>query len=411
MYDCLICMCPIIENLESFTDSHNLKNEFNDELNKLINNCSITCANPYCTARVCKECLEYLITYSAKESLIPKCPSNTCNSIFLRTNIKRLFNNLESSDILNKFDKTCFEFFLKEKELKVRSNIQEEELLKKLRAERMKFIEESFPNAIYLTARIAFKDKLKKLDKMKAKKTNELIANNHKRCMNLACNGLLDNDPSSNSYVCTICDSKFCKKCEQLIDNESSNIHIDPNNHVTSNIHVCNEELVSSVDFINNQVKCPGCKLPVFKNEGCDSITCSNCSTNFKYSTGEIGGHGSHNTKLVTDQNDTKKLSHVYQKVLNRDQLDSLVQYESTEPKKVKNEIILKPIKEYLLESSVLNSEPLSSENSELFQTFYTDLSKKLELLTKNKYDNIVYQRKLIELEKKFRKLLKNDST
>jgi hypothetical protein len=326
---------------------------------------SFTCVNPYCSIIICKDCLEYLITFSEKEKLLPKCPSKNCNYIFIYSTIIKNF----SKNIINSYEQACFQFFLKENYDDLQNKIQEINLLKKIRTERIKFLKDTFPAAIYLTAVIAFKDKLKALDKKKTKKMNEIIKSSYKKCMNLTCKGTLNLD-----YKCIICDNTFCKKCEKCINNSETKQHIcDPNN-------------VLSISWINEQKKCPGCKLTVFKDQGCDSITCSNCNTNFEYSTGTIGGHGSSNTKLTVNVNEYKKLSNVYRDSISSNLLDEIIKLESTEPVEISTNYILVPLREYI-------------KLNENFQKYAKDLSKRLELIILNKLKIIEYQKKIVHME------------
>jgi hypothetical protein len=361
--DCLICMCPFDTNETKFT-----------------------CSNPNCIGVICKDCLTYLITYSEKESVLPKCPSHKCDNIYIRS---VLTNSHFSEEILKMYDLSCFKYFLNDNRDKLQTKIQEIELLKTLRKERMKFLESMFPHAIYLTAQIAFKDKLKALDKKRTKKINEQINSLHKRCMNFTCKGMLDSN--EREYFCATCTSKFCLKCEKLL-NETNVLLNDINN-----THICDKSNELSIDWINKQVKCPNCKLPVFKNDGCDSITCSNCNTNFKYSTGEIGGHGSINAKILINLNNYKKLSHVYRDLLEPYTLDVLVRIESTEPMQFNHNYILSPITEYI------KSTDNNNEEKHLINYYAKKFTNKLEQFIKNKFDIIKYQQKMIKLESLFK--------
>lgn len=93
---------------------------------------------------------------------------------------------------------------------------------------------------------------------------------------------------------------------------------------------------------------CPKCKLPVFKASGCNNITCANCGTRFLYDTGEEGGSGSSNRKLIINVQERKKLSCVYGKSLSSKVLSVLLDIEAREPKRVNKDILLLPIKQYL---------------------------------------------------------------
>lgn len=72
-----------------------------------------------------------------------------------------------------------------------------------------------------------------------------------------------------NFFICKLCNSKICCNCnKELLDN-----------------HVCNEDDLISVLSIKQGAKnCPGCGIPIFKNDGCDHMFCVNCHCMFNWS-------------------------------------------------------------------------------------------------------------------------------
>ena len=170
---------------------------------------------------------------------------------------------------------------------------------------------------------------MRHLDKQKTKLINAKVNGANKRCFNLTCNGFLD-----PNYICMMCSTEFCKDCEKKLKIG----------------HVCRQEDLDSVNLVNDMIKCPGCKLPVFKNEGCDSITCSNCNTNFLYSTGKVGGHGSSNAKLAKtfEMQKKERLSDIFSNELDKETMELLLKLEALEPSVRNKEIILQPLKAYL---------------------------------------------------------------
>jgi len=231
-------------------------------------------------------------------------------------------------DVLKLYESACFKYIMKDQGDTVKRRIQELKVLANIREDRLKHLEKEYPKAISLVAKISFKSKLRALDKQKGKIINAQINNANRSCFNTICNGFLD-----PNFVCMSCETEFCGNCERKLNAN----------------HICKQEDIDSVNLVNSMVKCPGCKLPVFKNQGCDSITCANCSTNFSYSTGKVGGHGSHNAKLAKTITIDKKerLSNVYEKQLDTDCLGLLLKLESLIPPVKKKEIILTPLKTY----------------------------------------------------------------
>jgi uncharacterized Zn finger protein (UPF0148 family) len=336
MEDCIICFCPF--------DKHEKK---------------YNCVQKECKESICQECTCSFIEFSENSGIIPKCPAENCNGIFTMTDLQGIptssgglshtsskehcgiptssggLSHASSKEhcgipkkYLRLYASACFKYIVKDQGDAVKKRIQEAKVLADLRDERLKHLEKDYPKAISLIAKITFKNKLRALDKQKSKIVSAQVNKANRSCMSTVCNGFLD-----PNFICMTCGTEFCNKCEVK---------------VLAN-HVCKQEDLDSVNIVNNMIKCPGCKLPVFKNEGCDSITCSNCGSNFKYSTGELGGHGSHNAKLqkTISIQQKEKLSNVLEKKLNKECLELLLVLEALEPKVVTKDTILTPLKKY----------------------------------------------------------------
>jgi hypothetical protein len=276
------------------------------------------CSDQRCKEQYCKECIEELLDFCISEKIMLKCPAKNCNSYLTITDLKLL-----EHDFMTKYYQLCLDVFLKDNKTILEKEIQEKELLKKYRDERQKFLQKSFPQAISLMANISFKSKLRRLDVQKNKILK--IKPKLRSCINSTCSGYLD-----DNFTCCNCQSQFCMKCEKILDDN----------------HQCKQEDLDCIQFINQLIKCPGCTLPVFKNEGCNNITCSNCGTNFLYTTGEIGGSGSHNTKIMVNVEQRYKLSKIYK--IPKSCIEKLLSLESLEPKTISKESMLLPVKKYI---------------------------------------------------------------
>lgn len=321
--DCVICFCPFEKNDRRYT-----------------------CVEPDCKTDICKECLHALITFSESNELIPKCPSSKCHGIYIWSGIRDV-----PKDIQQLYYSACFKFMMKDQGDHVKKGLQEEKILSDIRNQRLMYLEKEYPLAISLVAKITFTNKLRHLDKQKAKIASAQVSKANKGCFNLVCNGFLD-----PNYVCMMCSTEFCRSCEKKLKTG----------------HVCQQEDLDSVNLVNNMIKCPGCKLPVFKNEGCDSITCSNCSTNFQYSTGQVGGHGSSNAKLAKTLSIQKKekLSDIFAKQLDEDNMESLIKLEALEPSIRHKETILHPLKGYLKDHDRENAGRQIAKKIDEYYTF-----------------------------------------
>jgi hypothetical protein len=299
--NCIICLFPLEKN-----ETHQ-------------------CNNTRCQELFCRECLLLLIDFCIEEKTIPKCPAKNCDYYLTISNL----NGLNEAYIA-KYCNICMDFFLKDCGDEVQRQLQEKKIMDKLRTERLKFINQTYPAAIVLVSNIAFQSKIKRLDKQKKDTMKKNQSQYARKCMNITCNGTL-NDKS----VCLVCDSAFCSKCENVL--------------IPDTAHECKQTDIDCVNLISNMIKCPGCFLPVFKDTGCDAITCGNCKTNFLYSTGEIGGHGSVNKAV--NLNTSNKISVHYREHFEKLDpmcLERLLEVEYLEPKKISKNILLTPIKNYI---------------------------------------------------------------
>lgn len=323
-----------------------------------------SCADPDCSAKCCSDCLEALIKFSYNEEVLPSCPSADCNSYFI---LSSGINNLSNS-VLKMYEETCLNYFLKDRGTIVQKRLEEQKMLELLREERTNFINSTFPSAVALVSQLAFGSKIQRLEKQKTKLINKKLSSANRRCMNSICNGFLD-----KNLICMTCNSEFCLYCEvKMLAG-----------------HICKQADLDSVSLVNNMVKCPSCKLPVFKNEGCDSITCSNCNAKFLYSTGKIGGHGSHNAKIVVDVREKKKLSYIFKDELPDNILEILLKLEAVEPKTVSKDTLLTPLKNYFTTGDK--------------QSAGKDIAKKLDKYTKNKFLNTLYTKSMVKIEETLR--------
>jgi hypothetical protein len=332
---CLICFCPM-------------------EVNEPKYRCVLKCS-----AMSCQECLEALISYSENNNLLPSCPSNSCNGIYIISELQNI-----STEAIKSYEYACLNYMLRSQGDNVKKRVEQEIIISKLREDRLKFLETKFPKAVSLVAKLTFKEKLRRLDKQKSRIINLQMKNANRSCLNSTCNGFLD-----PNFVCITCLTEFCKQCEK---------------NMTDN-HECKQEDLESVNLVNGLIHCPGCKLPVFKDVGCDSITCANCNTNFLYSTGKKGGHGSSNAKINITTITYKKISNSMSELIPTGCLELILILEALQPVLKSKEILLGPVKYYI-----------KSKNKDVASK---QLAKKIDIYTKYKYKNRDYHKYLVEIE------------
>ena len=270
----------------------------------------LMCSNG-CDYSMCLMCVDSYFALSKRENRIPVCLG--CEQPYLYSYVLKIRNN---DNIVANYVLSCINKYMNKSGNEISSKIAIKNQMDSLRNERVEYLS-GFPSAILLTARIAMKTHLNKIDSdIKGKLSKEVTGSRF--CMNLICNGKLISDESSETLVCTTCQTQFCTKCELV--KESG--------------HVCNESEVESINVLKESVRCPKCSLPVFRASGCDHMTCSNCGEYFLYSTGEEGGAGNHQFDKIAAPRTYNLLSNVHSEyIVSINLMEKVILFESFKPK------------------------------------------------------------------------------
>jgi len=268
----------------------------------------ITCHNPKCKSIVCYDCAKSYVEHCANDNKIPQCPTVGCKNKFLLSSIKKL----DDRNVEKIYVKACYDYFMIEKKQDNEDYIVYNDLIDKIRKERVNFIRGEFPPSITLVINIALKTKLNKINK-KNKSFSVAEDKSSRLCMVSYCNGKLD-----DNMTCIKCETKFCKDCEIAL--------------INGHEHKCKEEDIKSVDLINNMVRCPKCFLPVLKSMGCNAITCAVCNTNFDYLSGENSLAGNHGQSVMFDVQDYNLLSVIYKEHYSKNCIAVLQEIENLKP-------------------------------------------------------------------------------
>jgi hypothetical protein len=174
------------------------------------------------------------------------------------------------------YKKVLSDAFTHSQGAEVRDKMHMSKLIEDLRKQRKQFIKE-FPKAIELVINIALTKKLNNIGKQNKLYLKNLVTSSQRMCMNSHCNGRMKQE--NNHFECLKCATRFCVECERI---QKEN-------------HVCKKEDIESLELISTIPKCPKCKIPIEKSEGCNGMTCASCQTSFDYASGELSSHGSHN--------------------------------------------------------------------------------------------------------------------
>lgn len=235
----------------------------------------LSCPNIDCNSIICKDCYSMYFSITEKDNELPVCPNNKCKSLFNSLNVKQF---LAKGQYI-RYDNLIYEVLKRKNFEKIETTDNKLLIIDKIRKEREIFIEKSFPLAIKLTIDILLKKKMNKIDKdnIKFKKTIDKM-NFSARCFNVYCTKGTTTE-KKNVLECDTCFSNFCKSCEVKI---------------TDKKHICKKEDLKTLEYMANVIKCPCCKAPAEKINGCNYVTCNICKTKFLITDGtktEYGGH------------------------------------------------------------------------------------------------------------------------
>lgn len=236
---------------------------------------SLTCSNPLCDNTLCNVCFCQMMSHCQKGVELPICPIRNCQGYYP----SRQITVFKDKNVLLLYGRACITYFEKKTGDILEFKVAREGLIEKLRSDRMKFLQESFPAGVALLAQIAIPHKLKNATLI-TKKLKEISSRSTSvRCTTTGCVGRLNQENK-----CDLCLKTLCRECEKIIQENS--------------VHLCNKDDVSTVKTVHEMRKCPKCSLPIERSDGCDNMTCASCGTKFLYSTGVTGGGGSHNNAV-----------------------------------------------------------------------------------------------------------------
>lgn len=220
-----------------------------------------------CNTFLCHDCMnEYSNHTSLEVNKLPVCPQ--CKNEFL-------IESMDSREDVVLYSNRLFTYLTRNPMFmtKVNDSRSIKMMIDRIREEKLEIIAK-MPKCIALCIRVALKSKLQ--EAMKDNKEHIKNIQQKRKCFSGVCpNGKLSEDMNGN-LICDFCGNTFCKQCEKIMFQN----------------HTCDPDDLESRAFIAGLVSCPTCYVPVQKIDGCDSLTCPLCKTNFENSTGNVGGHG-----------------------------------------------------------------------------------------------------------------------
>ena len=224
----------------------------------------LTCHIVTCNNIICQPCFIDMLNYCEKEGTYPKC---SCDGEGEYTHIVPSAQKIQYQKLLHRH-------LTKENADDIQTTNHMVSMLRKIAYERMEYLKKEFPKCIARCAEIAFASKMRQSDRQHKKKMMETNKSGLRKCLSVMCVGYLKKDNDEIS-TCDLCDTVYCMLCEKIRRNDE---------------HKCKEDDVENVKYFAKHVQCPKCHVYIEKSQGCDHMHCTNCQTNFLYSTGKEGG-------------------------------------------------------------------------------------------------------------------------
>lgn len=312
---------------------------------------SIKC-NSHCSINLCHDCFDLSLEYSNNNKLLPTCQNNNCNSEYFYSNIK-------NTSHVNQYLDNLIDHLNDDNKDTVSKLLIKDKMYETIRNQRKQFVNQ-FPQGVNLIIELALSSRIKKINK-----TNQLLADQNKitrkSCFNILCKGALD-----NKYHCYLCDTQYCEICEMKKDKN----------------HKCKKIDLDSIKMINSIIKCPQCKIPIEKSEGCNEMRCSSCQTNFNYRTGEISGSGNNHNEKINIKNSTELLSDRLQNLYDSDIINKIIEIENLKISDNVSKDIINILK-----------------NNNFDDNIKISLAKKYEKMQINKQKSILYYKSIIMIE------------
>ena len=124
---------------------------------------------------------------------------------------------------------------------------------------------------------------MNKIEELDGKKESNQKKTYVLACTKTDCKGMLSiqNVNEKGHYVCAICDSTTCEKCQMGIEVAD---------------HECDPDVMKTVEYMRTTSKpCPACGIPIHKISGCDQMFCTSCHASFSWTTLRLNTGAIHN--------------------------------------------------------------------------------------------------------------------
>lgn len=225
---------------------------------------------PDCDTCICGECTDNYFVTCSEGPTQPVCTNPQCGH--------EIFYSETDKNNRSAYLKCMGRFLLASKNELLQEKLSIDAMVRKMRMDKIVFLDKAMPAAVALTAKLCMSNKLRTIDKKNRERIEAEEKKKTKACMRVSCRGRLDPD-----WTCSLCETSFCKECEK-----KKNVS-----------HECKKEDIESVQEMKNGKRCPECGVAIFKYIGCQMMTCPVCKTNFHYETGERTQYGNRHNAAV----------------------------------------------------------------------------------------------------------------
>lgn len=246
-------------------------------------NCSICCNRtppgrrircPFCASECCRTCLQTYLVSSADDA---HCMMPECRRAFDRDTLLSILPRVWVNGIYRQHRESC----LHERELAMLPSTTPFVEQERQRRENLALLRTLHAQRAAL--RVQLRENEQVIRRVASNLTPALDSTSAstfvQRCCVENCRGFL-----SSAWKCGVCATYSCSACHA------------PKRQRDDDEHQCDPAAVETVKLLRtDSKKCPSCGIFITKQDGCDQMFCTQCSSAFSWRTGRIVSEGIHN--------------------------------------------------------------------------------------------------------------------
>lgn len=233
-------------------------------------------ADNECRFTLCPDCFQDMQKLMTRERTLAVCPN--CKSLY-PPNMPGQHQNFVS--------------WIESANEKLLNVMNMRQILQNVVERRNQYLVSNFPLAVQTTVNIMYPKRLLSISAKQRQHIVDMMVNcDNGHCIREYCRGGTYVNKDTGRLRCFVCSCEQCIECKEEWKAD----------------HVCDPNVLKNLELLAEFIQCPGCLTRVQKSEGCNSMTCAKCNTNFTYNDGLKGGGGNHGQNKEIRKLDVKDI-------------------------------------------------------------------------------------------------------